>query len=143
VRFTNDDSANHNVRTRDSNAANTFSINTASGSVDPNTHRFVATPPGRPLELSCDIHPWMAAWIYVFDHDQFAVSNADGRFRIENVPAGRSRIAVRQPSGRLARDLVTDIRPGETTHVDVRFTSEDVANAPASSAAGTMPCVGS
>ena len=31
VRFTNDDPASHNVRSRDANAANRFSLNTASG----------------------------------------------------------------------------------------------------------------
>jgi plastocyanin len=126
VRFTNDDPANHNVRAQDSSAANTFSIQTASGSVGPDTHRFMATPAGRPLELSCDIHPWMAAWVYVFDHDQFAVTTADGRFRIDNVPAGRYRIAVRQPSGRLARDVAVDVRADVTSRLDVRFTPADV-----------------
>jgi plastocyanin len=126
VRFTNDDPANHNVRSQDSNPANTFSINTASGSAGSKTHRFAATPSGRPLQLSCDIHPWMAAWIYVFDHDQFAVTNADGTFRIDNVPVGRYRVAVRQPSGRLARDAAVDVRAAETTRLDVRFTSADI-----------------
>jgi plastocyanin len=126
VRFTNDDPAQHNVRTRDSNPANTFSIDTASGALKPLEHQFAPTAPGRALELSCDIHPWMAAWVYVFEHDQFGVTSANGSFRIDNVPAGRHAIAVRQPSGRLARDLVVDVRPVETTRLDVRFTSSDI-----------------
>ena len=127
VRFTNDDPANHNVRAQDPNSANTFSINTGSGSVGPHAHRMAATPADRPLALSCDIHPWMEAWVYVFDHDQFAVTNADGSFRIPSVRPGRHRVVIRQPSGRLTRDLTVDVRPSETVHVDVRFTSEDVA----------------
>jgi plastocyanin len=126
VRFTSDDSANHNVRTKNANGINTFNITTAPGSVGPDTHRFAPTPVDRPLELSCDIHPWMAAWVYVFDHDQFAVTQADGAFRIEKVPAGRHRLAVRQPSGRLARDLAVDVKAGETTRLDVRFTAADI-----------------
>jgi plastocyanin len=126
VRFTNDDPANHNVRTQDSNPANTFSINMGSGRIEPDTHRFAPTGVGRPLQLSCDIHPWMAAWVYVFDHQNFAVTNADGTFRIDNVPVGRHRIAVRQPSARLTRDLALDVRAGETTRLDVRFTSADI-----------------
>jgi plastocyanin len=125
VRFTNDDPANHNVRARDPHPANTFSINTASGAVEPSVHQFAPTAHGHAVELSCDIHPWMAAWVYVFEHDQFAVTSGDGSFRIEDVPPGRHRIAVRQPSGRLARDLTVDIRSGETTHLDVRFTAGD------------------
>jgi plastocyanin len=126
VRFTNDDPANHNVRAQQSNPANTFSINTASGAGGPDSHRFASMPLGEALELSCDIHPWMAAWVYVFDHDHFAVTSEDGSLRIQDVPPGRYRIAVRQPSGRLARDLAVDVRAGETTRVDVRFTSSDI-----------------
>jgi plastocyanin len=127
VRFTSDDPANHNVRAQDPNPANTFSISTGSGSVGPHAHQMAATPADRPLALSCDIHPWMAAWVYVFDHDEFAVTKADGSFRIPSVPTGRHRVSIRQPSGGLARDLTLDVRPSETVHVDVRFTPEDVA----------------
>jgi plastocyanin len=127
VRFTSDDPANHNVRAQDSTVANTFSINTGSGSVGPHAHQFSAIPSGRPLALSCDIHPWMAAWVYVFEHDRFAVTNADGTFRIAGVPAGRHLLAVRQPSGGLTRDMTVDVRVAETAHVDVRFTSADMA----------------
>lgn len=126
VHFTNDDPSNHNVRAQGARQENTFSVDTAPGSVDPASRTFVATPPDRPLQLSCDIHPWMAAWIYVFDHDLFAVTGQDGRYRIDNVPPGRHRLAVRQPSGRLARDLSVDVRAGETTTLDVRFAAADI-----------------
>ena len=125
VKFTNDDSANHNVRVRDADPTNTFSLNTAPGSAVPNTHRFAATE-GRPLQLSCDIHPWMTAWIFVFDHDAFAVSGADGTFRIDHVPEGRHRMIVRQPSARLTRDGVVDVQPNKTARLDVRFSTADI-----------------
>lgn len=126
VRFTNADPANHNVRAHGSRAGNQFSINTAPGAVGPFLHRFAAAPSGRPVKLSCDIHPWMAAWVYVFEHDRFAVTGADGGFRIDNVPAGRHRVAVRQPAGGFARNLAADVRAGETTRLDVRFAPRDV-----------------
>jgi len=129
VQFTNDDPANHNVRADDSNPANRFNIDTATGTAAANVHRFASMPAGVPVQLSCDIHPWMATWIYVFDHDRFAVTTADGSFRIQNVPAGRHRLAVRQPSGRLARDLTVDVRPGKTTRLDVRFSPADLGTA--------------
>jgi plastocyanin len=126
VRFTNDDPANHNVRSTDSNPANAFNIFTGSGTVEPAIQQFVATPPNRPLQLSCDIHASMVAWIYVFDHGQFAVTTAGGGFRMEGVPSGRHRLAVRQPAGKLERDLAVDVKPGETARIDVRFTSADL-----------------
>ena len=130
VRFTSDDSANHNVRAKDANPTNTFSITTGSGSVGPNFHRFAATRGDRALQLSCDIHPWMAAWVYVFDHDQFAVTKPDGSFRIEHVPAGKQTLAVRQPSGQLTRSLPVDVTAGQTVRADVRFTSAEVTVPP-------------
>ena len=41
------------------------------------------------LKFQCDVHPWMFAWVSVFDHPYFAVSAADGKFTIKNVPAGK------------------------------------------------------
>jgi plastocyanin len=125
VRFTNSDSANHNVRSRDSNPANAFNLATAdSRSVE--THRFAATTLDRPVVLSCDIHPWMAAWVYAFDHDAFAVTGPDGAYRIDGLPAGRHRVSVRQPSGRLARELSAEVLAGRATRLDVQFSSGDV-----------------
>lgn len=37
---------------------------------------------------ACDVHPWMKAYVAVFDHDAFAVTDAAGRFSINNLPAG-------------------------------------------------------
>jgi len=40
------------------------------------------------LKLKCDVHQWMFAYAGVQDHPYFAVSDADGNFKIANVPAG-------------------------------------------------------
>ena len=126
VRFTNSDPASHNVRSTGPFPANAFSVNTAPGAATGHARRFTAPRDGKPVALSCDTHPWMQAWIYVFEHDQFAVTATGGHFVIDGVPAGRHRVAVRQPAGRLERDLAVDIRGGETTRLEVRFTGADV-----------------
>jgi len=41
------------------------------------------------LKFQCDVHPWMFAWVSVFDHPYFAVSGGDGKFTIKNVPPGK------------------------------------------------------
>jgi plastocyanin len=41
------------------------------------------------LKFQCDVHPWMFAWVSVFDHPYFAVSGADGIFSIKDVPPGK------------------------------------------------------
>jgi plastocyanin len=46
------------------------------------------TRPGL-VRLQCDAgHTWMNAWLYVFEHPYFAVTGADGKFQIKDVPAG-------------------------------------------------------
>lgn len=40
------------------------------------------------VRVFCDIHSHMGAFILVFAHRYFAVTDADGRYRIENVPPG-------------------------------------------------------
>ena len=41
------------------------------------------------IMFKCDVHPWMRAWVSVFDSPYFAVSDKDGKFVIKNVPPGK------------------------------------------------------
>ncbi len=49
-----------------------------------------------PFNVKCDVHPWMSAWIGVFDHPWFAVSAEDGSFTISHVPPGNWTLAAWQ-----------------------------------------------
>ncbi len=40
------------------------------------------------ININCDIHKWMTAKAWVFDHPYFAITKDDGSFEIKNVPAG-------------------------------------------------------
>jgi plastocyanin len=40
------------------------------------------------VRFKCDVHPWMGAYMGVLDHPYFAVTDADGTFSIEGLPAG-------------------------------------------------------
>ncbi|MBI3765093.1 MAG: carboxypeptidase regulatory-like domain-containing protein [Ignavibacteriales bacterium] len=48
--------------------------------------------PEMPVKVKCDVHPWMGAWIGVFDHPFYAVSDDKGNFTIKNLPAGEYEI---------------------------------------------------
>jgi len=50
----------------------------------------------RPLMVACDIHPWMTAYVAVFDHPYFAITDKDGSFEIKGVPAGEQNLVVWQ-----------------------------------------------
>lgn len=49
-----------------------------------------------PMELKCDIHPWMKGWVLPLDHPFFAVTRPDGSFEIKGVPAGKHTLVVWQ-----------------------------------------------
>ena len=40
------------------------------------------------VRVKCDIHEWMRAWIWVFDHPYFTTTDDAGRFSIADVPPG-------------------------------------------------------
>jgi len=40
------------------------------------------------MTVGCNIHGWMKAYVRVFDHPYFAVTDADGNFEIKDVPPG-------------------------------------------------------
>ena len=40
------------------------------------------------VPFKCDVHKWMASYVGVLDHPFFAVTDIDGRFSIEGLPAG-------------------------------------------------------
>jgi plastocyanin len=52
----------------------------------------VAEP--KPVPIVCNVHPWMKANLWVFDHPHFAVTDAEGRFEIPNVPVGSQRLVI-------------------------------------------------
>ena len=41
-----------------------------------------------PFYIKCDVHPWMKAWVLVSDHPYFAVTDSNGNFSIDGIPAG-------------------------------------------------------
>lgn len=49
-----------------------------------------------PMKVQCDIHPWMGAWWLVVDHPYAAVTDAEGKFKIENLPPGEHKFTVWQ-----------------------------------------------
>lgn len=41
------------------------------------------------LRFKCDVHPWMYSYVTVLSHPFYSVSDKDGKFKIENLPAGK------------------------------------------------------
>ena len=67
---------------------------------------FVFDTPESFLRFKCDVHPWMFAYVSVFDHPYFAVSQKDGTFTIKNVPAGKYTIeATHRKAGTVSKEI--------------------------------------
>jgi len=49
------------------------------------------------VRVDCDAHGWMEGWIYVADNPYYAVTGADGKFTIPDVPAGNYTLVAMQP----------------------------------------------
>jgi hypothetical protein len=47
-----------------------------------------------PVQVDCTIHGWMKAYIRVYNHPYFAVTDEDGKFEFKNAPAGDYRLKV-------------------------------------------------
>ena len=123
VTFTNSDAANHNVRTIAFEDQNQFNIYTGAGGEY--RHRFVAERKNRPVRLSCDIHPWMRGWVFVFRHSFYAVTDKNGRFRIASIPPGDYRLRVEQPDIKYRHERAVSVESA-TTKVEIEITEQDV-----------------
>jgi hypothetical protein len=52
-----------------------------------------------PITVACNIHGWMKAYVRVFDHPYFALTDKDGNFEIKNAPAGDWRLKIWHETG--------------------------------------------
>jgi plastocyanin len=48
----------------------------------------------QPFKIKCDVHPWMGAYIAVFNHPFFSVTGEEGVYEIKNVPPGKYTVEV-------------------------------------------------
>lgn len=84
--------------------------------------RRTADEPGV-VELTCDVHPWMRAYVVALSHRYFAVTGADGSFAIENVPPGRYTIKAWHPVlGTRTAEL--SVTTGKTATPALAFTAK-------------------
>jgi hypothetical protein len=52
------------------------------------------------VRIDCDAHGWMEGWIYVVDNPYYAITGADGKFSITDVPPGNyTLVAIQSLTG--------------------------------------------
>jgi plastocyanin len=72
--------------------------------------------------VKCDVHPWMTAYVSIFDHPFFGVTKEDGKFTLANLPAGTYEIEAwhEKLGSKIEKVTVAD---GESRTVDFKFTA--------------------
>ncbi len=121
VEFPNSDPVSHNV----------FSISEAKrfnlGLYGRGVKRAIRFDRPGVVELLCNVHMEMSAYIVVLKNSFFSVANRDGSFRIAGVPAGRHRVRCwdeRQP----AREQEVDVPSEGSVSVNCDFSSPSHEN---------------
>jgi plastocyanin len=115
VRFDNSDRFNHSVRASSTVAKNTFNLFVSPG----NPVDCVFVPQKHPVAIDCSLHPCMRAWVYVFTHPHFTVSNGKGTFRIADLRPGKYTLWLRHAATGLQAKRAVEVRAGRITHLEV------------------------
>lgn len=65
----------------------------------PNKDQRIPSELSRPgtVRVDCDVHGWMEGWIQAVDNPYYAVTGADGKFTIADVPPGNYKLVTMQP----------------------------------------------
>ncbi|HET7622969.1 MAG TPA: carboxypeptidase regulatory-like domain-containing protein, partial [Gemmatimonadaceae bacterium] len=72
------------------------------------------------VDVHSDRYPWSRAWIRVFDHPYFAVTNRDGIFTIDSVPPGNYTLMMWEPRlGKRERNVHVD--SAKDSKLDISF----------------------
>lgn len=77
-----------------------------------------------PMPLKCDVHSWMNAYIAVFPHPFFAVSDDKGQFEIKGLPAGKHTLTVWHEFDKFTpvqKTIEVEVKDGAVTEVDFTY----------------------
>lgn len=115
-----DDAVLHNTHT---NPTRNTSFNSAIAPKDRDGKPLKYTKPeAQPITVVCDLHPWMQALHFPIDHPYAAVTDKDGKFKIEGLPAGKHVFKVWHEKGKyLDRKLEVTIEAGKDASVEPKY----------------------
>jgi Carboxypeptidase regulatory-like domain len=80
------------------------------------------TRPEFAMPVLCNVHPWMRAFVFVFDHPYFAVTSTAGTFELRNLPPGTYTIEAWQENYP-AQDQSVTIGARESKNISFTFKS--------------------
>ena len=123
IRFLNSDRAVHNVAV--AHIRHSFNVN-----LQPEQAHEETFPYGRrvdlPYRIGCIYHSAMRAWIYVFDHPLFDMTEKNGVFRLINVPPGEYTLDFVHPAGDLRLSKKITVAADSTQKFEITLSPDDL-----------------
>ena len=115
IEFRNSDDFLHNVHGTPAESTGwNFAMSTRRG-----TRTVRVEKPEVMVQVRCDVHPWMRAYLGVLDHPYFSVTDKDGKFELKSLPPGTYTIEAWHEKLGTQTQTVTI---GEKQTSDVTFT---------------------
>ena len=72
------------------------------------------------VRIDCDAHGWMEGWIYVVDNPYYAITGADGKFSITDVPPGNyTLVAIQSFTGPIQQPVT--VTAGNPTNLTIEL----------------------
>jgi len=118
VLFKNSDALLHNVRNV---AKETATFNIAQPIQGMTTKHFFDQPEIG-IQLKCDVHYWMSAFLHVLPHPFFSITDEEGKFEITGLPAGTYTVEVWHEKLGIQAETVT-VEEGKPANLEVFFGS--------------------
>ena len=81
-----------------------------------------------PVQVTCNIHPWMKGWIVVRPNSLYAVTAPDGKFEIKDVPAGEWEFQVWQEKSGYVQAVTLDGKAQQWEKGKFKYTIKPDAN---------------
>ena len=119
VRFENNDLYNHGVSATSIHPENTFNVTTPAN--QPFEFKFKWQK--NPIPIGCALHAWMRAHVIVAQHPYHAVTDAQGKFRIDYVPPGKHTLLLTHPDTNFRTTVDVDVRQGITADLVLEWKS--------------------
>jgi plastocyanin len=113
---TNSDPVTHNIHPR---PHFNREWNQSQGPGEPPLERHFMSPDIM-VRIKCNIHSWMHAWVGVVDNPYYAVTGADGKFDLQNLPPGNYTVEAWQENFGTQQQQVT-ISPKGTSAIQFTF----------------------
>jgi plastocyanin len=115
VVFLNSDQVSHNIHTY-ANKNDPFNKTVAPGSKEEQT-----VAKGDKIQVKCDIHDWMSAWVFVSETPHFAVTKEDGSFEITGLKPGKYKVELWHEKLGKAKGEVTIKDDGTSEPLEVKM----------------------